>query len=65
MDESLRECLYSRSACLLQKRGNHAVLYAMGETADEVDTKLISALHELRLISGSPFAKEEFGDGTL
>lgn len=60
----LRENAYVAEAVAYSETGNHAVIYATGETTDEADTKLTSALHELRLIPGSPFAKDERGAGT-
>lgn len=59
----LRENSYVAEAVAYSENGNHAVIHATGETANEADTKLISALHELRLISGSPSAKDERGHG--
>ena len=32
------------------ENGNHATIYATGNTADEADTKLLGALRELRLV---------------
>ena len=32
------------------ENGNHATIYATGITADEADTKLKGALHELKLV---------------
>ncbi len=60
----LRENAYMAEAVAYSENGNHAVIYALGETADEADTKLISALRELRLIAGSPSVKDERGAGT-
>lgn len=56
---------YIAEAVAYSANGNHAVIYTTGETADEADAKLTSALHELRLIPGSPSAKDERSTGNL
>ena len=60
----LRENAYVAEAVAYSENGNHAVIYATGEIADEADIKLTSALHELKLISVSPSAKDERVAGT-
>jgi len=41
---------YVAQAAAFSENGNHATIYATGITADEADTKLMSALRELKLI---------------
>ena len=49
---------YIAEAIARSENGNHATIYTMGGTAEEADTKLISALRELRLMP-EPVMKEE------
>ena len=53
------ENAYRAEAIAYSENGNHARISAMGETADEADAKLRSALHELGLIPGSTSPKGE------
>jgi hypothetical protein len=41
---------YVAEAVAWSENGNHATIYATGITADEADTKLLGALHELKLV---------------
>ena len=41
---------YVAQAAAWSEKGNHATIYAMGITAEEANTKLMGALHELNLI---------------
>ena len=41
---------YVAEAIAWSKNGNHATICATGNTADEADTKLLSALRELKLV---------------
>jgi 2'-5' RNA ligase len=41
---------YIAEAIAWSETGNHATIFATGDTADEANAKLISALRELRLI---------------
>jgi hypothetical protein len=41
---------YIAEAIAWSEKGNHATIYAMGITAEEANTKLMGALHELNLI---------------
>jgi hypothetical protein len=41
---------YIAEAIAWSEKGNHATIYAMGTTAEEANTKLMGALHELNLI---------------
>ena len=41
---------YIAEAISWSENGNHATIFAMGLTAEEADTKLVSALRELNLI---------------
>ncbi len=41
---------YLAEAIAWSENGNHVTIYAMGITADEADTKLMSALRELKLL---------------
>ncbi len=50
----LRENAYIAEAVAYSENGNHAVIYSTGETADEADTKLTSALYEFGLIPELP-----------
>ncbi len=60
----LRENAYMAEAVAYSENGNHAVIYSTGETANEAETKLTSALHELGLIPELPFAKGKRSAGT-
>lgn len=42
---------YIAEAIAWSENGNHATIYTMGITAEEADTKLVSALRELNLIT--------------
>jgi predicted nucleic acid-binding protein len=44
------ENTYVAEAIAWSENGNHVTIYAMGITADEADTKLMSALRELKLL---------------
>lgn len=59
------ENAYIAEAVAYSENGNHAVIYTTGDTTDEADAKLTSALQELRLIPGLPSAKDERNAGTL
>ena len=48
---------YIAEAVTWSENGNHASIYTMGGTAEEANTKLISALRELRLMP-EPAMKE-------
>ncbi len=41
---------YIVEAVAYSEHGNHATIYTVGITAEEVDGKLIEALHELKVI---------------
>jgi hypothetical protein len=41
---------YIAEAIAWSENGNHVTIYAQGLTAEEADEKLLSALHELRLM---------------
>ena len=41
---------YIAEAIAWSENGNHATIYAIGNTAEEADEKLMGALRELRLI---------------
>jgi len=41
---------YVAEAIAWSENGNHATICATGNTADEADTKLLSALRELKLV---------------
>ena len=41
---------YVAQAIAWSKNGNHATIYATGNTADEADTSLLGALRELKLV---------------
>lgn len=41
---------YVAKAIARSENGNHATIYAMGSTADEVDTRLMNALCELKVL---------------
>jgi hypothetical protein len=49
---------YVAEAIGWSENGNHATIYTVGITAEEADTKLESALRELKLIT-EPSMKEE------
>jgi hypothetical protein len=42
---------YIAEAIAWSENGNHATIYTMGITAEEADTKFVSALRELNLIT--------------
>ena len=42
--------VYIAEAVAWSANGNHATIFTAGISADEADTKLIGALHELELI---------------
>lgn len=54
---------YIAEAIAYSENGNHATIYVVGETTHEADTKLASALYELKLIPGSPYTKGESSAG--
>ena len=41
---------YAAEAIAWSENGNHATIYSTGATAKEANTKLVSALRELKLI---------------
>jgi hypothetical protein len=41
---------YTAEAIAWSENGNHATIYATGGTAEEADTKLMSAMRELKLV---------------
>ena len=41
---------YAAEAIAWSENGNHATIYATGNTADEAQTKLLGALRELKLV---------------
>jgi hypothetical protein len=41
---------YIAEAVAWSENGNHASIYTMGGTAEEADSKLMNALHELNLV---------------
>ena len=45
------DAYYIAEAIAWSENGNHAAIYVTGATADEADTKLMSALRELKLLS--------------
>jgi hypothetical protein len=49
---------YIAEAIAWSENGNHASIYTMGGTAEEADSKLISALRELKVMS-EPAMKDE------
>ncbi len=48
--ESYGNSYYVAEAIAWSENGNHATIYTTGSTADEADTKLLSALRELKLV---------------
>jgi pyruvate formate-lyase activating enzyme-like uncharacterized protein len=48
--ESYGNSYYVAQAIAWSENGNHATIYTTGSTADEADTKLLSALDELKLV---------------
>ena len=48
--ESYGNSYYVAEAIAWSENGNHATICATGNTADEADTKLLSALRELKLV---------------
>jgi hypothetical protein len=48
--ESYGNSYYVAEAIAWSENGNHATIYQTGSTADEADTKLLSALRELKLV---------------
>jgi hypothetical protein len=48
--ESCGNSYYVAEAIAWSENGNHATICATGRTADEADTKLLSALGELKLV---------------
>jgi hypothetical protein len=48
--ESYGNSYYVAEAIAWSENGNHVTIYATGHTADEADTKLLSALGELKLV---------------
>ena len=49
---------YIAEAIACSENGNHATIYTVGITADEVNDKLIEALRELKLLP-EPSMKDE------
>ena len=49
---------YAAEAIAWSDNGNHATIYTMGATAKEADAKLIGAMRELKLISGTSVKDE-------
>ncbi len=56
---------YIAEALAWSESGNHATVYATGTTAEEANTKLLSALRELRLIPEAFSAKGELNEVQL
>ena len=50
---------YIAEAVAWSENGNHASIYTMGGTAEEADDKLMSALHELKLMPQTAMKEEE------
>jgi hypothetical protein len=50
---------YVAQAIACSENGNHATFYATGSTADEADSKLLSALRELKLVPEATTPKVE------
>jgi hypothetical protein len=50
LDRALRNTSYVAEAIVWSENGNNATMYNMGSPADEADTKLLSALRELKLV---------------
>jgi hypothetical protein len=48
--DSYGNSYYVAEAIAWSENGNHATIYTTGSTADEADTKLLSALRELKLV---------------
>jgi hypothetical protein len=48
--ESYGNSYYVAEAIAWSENGNHATIYTTGSTADEADTKLLSALRGLKLV---------------
>ncbi len=57
------ENVYVAEAIAYSENGNHATIYATGITAEEADTKLVSALRELELIPEEILCKEATNPG--
>jgi hypothetical protein len=49
---------YIAEAIAWSENGNHATIYSTGATAEEVDTKLMGALRELKLIPETSIKEE-------
>jgi hypothetical protein len=49
---------YIAEAIAWSEKGNHATIYTTGATAKEADAKLMGALHELKLITGTSVEDE-------
>jgi hypothetical protein len=50
---------YIAEAIAWSENGNHATIYTMGNTADEADSKLMSALRELKVMPQTAMKEEE------
>jgi hypothetical protein len=50
---------YIAEAIAWSESGNHATIYVTGSTADEADSKLLSALRELKLVPQATIPKVE------
>ena len=48
---------YIAEAIAWSENGNHATIYAVGDTAEEADAKLVGALRELKLMSEASSVK--------
>ena len=48
--DSYGNSYYLAEAIAWSENGNHATIYTTGSTTDEADTKLLSALRELKLV---------------
>jgi hypothetical protein len=52
---------YVAEAIAWSENGNHATIYAVGDTAEEADAKLVGALRELKLMAEASSAKGDAG----
>jgi hypothetical protein len=52
---------YIAEAIAWSENGNHATIYAVGDTAEEADAKLVGALRELKLMAEASSAKGDAG----
>ena len=49
---------YIAEAIAWSENGNHATIYALGNTAEEADTKLMGALRELKVMPAKSMAHQ-------